>query len=451
MPHTYLPIGVDVQINGWTLAFTLLVTVATGIVFGLVPALQASKPNLNSTLKEGGRGSGAAGAQHRLRRLLVITEIALALVLLVGAGLCIKSAEREYRADLGFDPNHVLLAGLRIGMNGYTEATGKVLYRRLEERLAALPGVQAVALSSWFPLGFEGGGMHEVTVDGYERRPGEDTNFQFSIVSPRYFAVMKIPLVAGRDFTEHDDESAPGVAIINETMAKRFWPGLDPLGRKFKDGWRYMTVIGVAKAGKYRFVNEAPKCFFYVPYRQGVWDLNLGVCLRTAGDPAGLAGAVQLEIHKLDPRVEVWATLPMSEYIKAAFMAPALASRLLGWLGAVALGLAAMGVYGVIAYAVGQRTQEFGVRMALGAATTDLLGLVLRQGLALTAIGVAAGLLLAFAATRPLASFLYGVHPFDPAIYIAVPLLLAAISLLACWLPARKASRVDPLTALRSE
>ncbi len=449
-PPTPLPIGIDVRINGWTLAFTLLVSLATGMLFGLAPAFQASKPNLNTALKEGGRGSGA-GSHHRLRRILVITEIALALVLLVGAGLCIKSAQREYRADLGFDPNHVLLAGLRIGMNGYTETTGKVLYRRLEERLAALPGVQSVALSSWFPLGFEGSGMHEVKVDGYESRPGEDTNLQFSIVSPRYFEVMKIPLVAGRDFTAHDDEAAPGVAIINETMAKRFWPGQDPIGRKFKDAWRTQTVIGIAKNGKYRFVNEAPKCFFYVPYRQGVWDLNLGICLRTAGDPAGLAGAVQQEIHQLDPRVEIWVTLPMREYIKAAFMAPAMASRLLGWLGAVALGLAAMGVYGVMAYAVGQRTQEFGVRMALGAATLDLLELVLRQGLALTAIGVGVGLLLALAATRPLASFLYGVHPYDPAIFIAVPLVLALVSVLACWLPARRAARVDPIVALRAE
>ncbi len=451
MPHTYLPIGITVAVNHGTLLFTFLVSAATGVCFGLVPALQASRPDLNSALKEGGRGSGSAASHHRLRNLLVVSEIALSLVLLVGAGLCIKSAQRSYRADLGFDPNHVLLAGLRIGMNGYNEATGKIFYRRLEERLATLPGVQAVALSSWFPLGFEGGAMHRVEVEGYERRPGEETNFQFSIVSPHYFTVMRIPLLAGRDFTEHDDESAPGVAIINETMARRFWPGLDPLGRKFKDQWRLMTVIGVAKAGKYRFVNEAPRCFYYVPYRQGVWDLNLGLCLRTAGDPTALVGAVQREIHQLDPRVEVWTTLPMTDYIKAAFVAPALASRLLTWLGLVALALAAMGIYGVMAYVVGQRTQEFGVRMALGAATVDLLRLVLREGLALTAIGVGAGLLLALAATRPLASFLYGVQPYDPAILVAVPLVLAGVSLLACWLPARRATRVNPIEALRSE
>ncbi len=451
MPHTYLPIGITVSVDHWTLLFTLLVSVATGVLFGLVPALQASKPALNSALKEGGRGSGSGGAHSRLRRMLVMAEVALSLVLLVGAGLCIESAQRAYRADLGFDPNHVLLAGLRIGMNGYNERMGKVFYGRLEERLAALPGVQAVALNSWFPLGFEGGPGHQVAVDGYERRPGEDTSFQFSIVSPHYFEVMKIPLLEGRDFTDHDDEQAPGVAIINETMARRFWPGQDPIGRKFKDAWRTVTVIGVAKAGKYRFVNEAPKCFYYVPYRQGVWDLNLGICLRTIGDPAAMAGAVQREIHRLDPRVEVWTTLPMTEYIKAAFVAPALASRLLTWLGLVALALAAMGVYGVMAYVVGQRTREFGIRVALGASRLDLHGLVIREGLLLTAIGVAIGWLTALAVTRPLAAFLYGVHPFDPAIFLSVPLLLAATSVLACWLPARRATRVDPVEALRSE
>jgi predicted permease len=311
--------------------------------------------------------------------------------------------------------------------------------------------VQAAALSSWFPLGFEGGPGHQVAVDGYERRPGEDTSFQYSIVSPGYFRAMKIPLLAGRDFTDHDDEKAPGAAIINETMAKRFWPGQDPIGRKFQDAWRQMTVIGVAKDGKYRYVNERPKCFFYVPYRQGVWDLNLGICLRTSGDPAALATAVRQEIHKLDARVEVWTTLPMSEFIKAAFIAPVLASRLLTWLGLVALGLAAIGVYGVMAYAVGQRTQEFGVRMALGAGTSDVLRLIFREGFALAAIGIALGLTLAIAVTHLLASFLFGVSPFDLPTFLGVPLLLALVTLLACWLPAKRATRVNPVDALRAE
>jgi predicted permease len=326
-----------------------------------------------------------------------------------------------------------------------------MFYRRLEERAATLPGVQSAALSSWFPLGFEGGPMHSVEVDGYVRQPGEDTTFQYSNISPGYFTVMKIPLVAGRDFTDQDDEKAPAAAIINETMAKRFWPGQDPVGRKLRENGNIMTVVGVAKAGKYRSLNEPPRCFYYRPYRQVLWDLSLGICLRTAGDPAMLAGVLQQEIHKLDPRVEIWVTLPMTDFIKAAYLAPELASRLLSWLGMVALTLAAMGVYGVMAYVVSQRTQEFGIRMALGAGTGDVLRLIFREGLALAAIGIAIGLTLALTVTRLLASFLYGVSPFDLATFVGVPVMLGLVSLLACWLPARRATKVDPIIALRAE
>ncbi len=451
MPHTYLPVGISVRVDPLTLGFSVLLTVVTGVIFGLVPAVQASKPDLNSALKEGGRGSGAAAVHHRLRSFLVIAEIALSLVLLVGAGLCIKSVRRARQADLGFDPGHVLLAGLRIGMNGYTEDTARIFYRRLEERSAMIPGVQSAALSSWFPLGFEGGGMHGVEVEGYVRKTGEDTTFPYSNISPGYFDVMKIPIVAGRDFTDQDDEKAPAAAIVNETMARRFWPGLDPIGRTFKENGNSTSVVGVARDGKYRSLNEPPRCFYYRPYQQAVWDLNLGLCLRTAGDPAMLASSLQQEIHKLDPRVEIWAVLPMTEFIKAVYLAPVLASRLLSWLGIVALALAAMGVYGVMAYVVGQRTQEFGIRMALGAGTGDVLGLIFREGLILAAAGIAIGLVLAVAATHLLAGFLIGISPFDPTIFIGVPALLGAVALLACWLPARKATRVNPIEALRSE
>jgi predicted permease len=451
MPRTHLPVGITVHVNAQTLGFDLVLALATGIVFGLVPALQASRPDLNSTLKQGGRGSGAASSHHRLRSVLVVAEVALSLVLLVAASLCIRSVRQASRSGFGFDPNHVMVAGLRVGMNGYTEPTAKTFYGRLLERLAAVPGVEAAALSSWFPLGFEGGPAHGVEVDGYVRQPGEDTTFPFSIVSPGYFKVMRIPLVAGRDFTDRDDERAPGAAIINQTMAKRFWPGQDPIGRKFKEAWRTMTVVGVAKDGKYRSLSESPRCFFYVPYRQGVWDLNLGVCVRTTRDPAALAGTLQQEIHKLDPRVEVWASMTMTDYIKAAFLAPVLASRLLTCLGFVTLALAAMGVYGVMAYAVGQRTQEFGIRLALGANTRDVLGLIFREGLTLAVAGIAIGLVLAVAATRLMAGFLIDISPFDLATFVSVPVLLGTVTLLACWLPARRATQVDPMVALRAE
>jgi predicted permease len=450
-PPTPLPVVLAAHIDTPTLVFTAIGTAAIGIIFGLLPALRASRPDLNGTLKDGGRSMSSGAAHHRIRGALVVAEIALAVVLLVGAGLCIKSADRATRTDLGFAPDQVLIAGLRIGMNGYTEPTGKIFYAQLEERLAQMPGVESVALSSWFPLGFEGGPMHTIAVPGHDRQPGEDSTVPFSIVSPRYFATMKIPLLTGRDFTALDDDKAQKVAIINETMAQRYWPGQDPLGRKFKAAWRELTVVGVARNGKYRFLNEAPRAFFYTPYRQGIWDLNLGLCLRTTGNPASLGIALQKAIHDVDPRVEVWATIPMADYVKAAFAPSILASRLLTWLGIIALALAAMGVYGVIAYVVSQRTQEFGVRMALGAQQGDVLRLVLREGLLLAGSGIGLGLLGAFTVTRLISGFLFGISPFDPVTFGSVVLVLGTVSLLASWLPARRATHVNPVEALRAE
>jgi len=235
-----------------------------------------------------------------------------------------------------------------------------------------------------------------------------------SIVSPRYFAMMQIPLLEGRDFTEQDDEKSSLVGIINETMAKRFWPGQNPVGRKFHMWRGDVTVVGMVKAGKYRSLNEPPKCFFYLAYQQGVWDLNLGVGVRTEGDPRLFAQVLRDRVHALDPGVEVWALLTMVDYVQAAFLAQRITSIMLTGLGLVALILAAMGIYGVMAYVMNQRTHEIGIRMALGARIRDVIGLVLQEGLWLTGWGVLAGLAGALAVTRWLANFLYGVSPFDP-------------------------------------
>ena len=451
LPKTHLPIGFAFKLDGQTLGFTLALTLFTGLVFGLAPALQASRPNLNATLKEGGRTSGATSAHHRLRSAFVVAEIALALLLLVGAGLCIRGFQKARQIDTGLDPRNVLVAGLRIGMHGYTEETGKVFYRQLRERLAAVPGVKEVGLASWLPLGFEGGGSLNVDAEGYARRPNENVSVPYSIISPRYFAAMRIPLLDGRDFTDQDDEKALPVAIVNETMAKRFWAGQNPIGRKFKIWRGTFTVVGIAKAGKYRSLNEQPQSFFYLPYQQGVWDLNLGVGLRTEGDPAAFAGALQREVHALDPRVEVWALLSMTDYVQAAFLAQRITAVLLIALGIVALVLAAMGIYGVMAHVVSQRTHEIGIRLALGARRSDVLKLIVGHGMTLGLIGVIVGLIGALAVTRLLAGFLYGVSPFDPATFGGVSLALGVVTLVACYLPARRALKVDPVVALRCE
>lgn len=441
---------VGFEINGAILGLTLLLTLGTGIGFGLVPAWQATKIDLYSALKEGGRSSTGGAAQHRLRSTLVVAEIALASVLLVGAGLCLKGFHAAQKIDPGIDADRVLAAELRVGMNGYTEETAKPFYRQLREKLATMPGVEEAALASWFPLGLEGCKGIGVRVDGYVRPDGEDTSYEYALISPRYFAVMSIPLLAGRDFTDADDASTP-VAIVNEHFAQRFWPGRQAVGRKFRSFGKEWTVAGVAKAGKYNRLDEAPRCFVYFPYQAGVRDLDLGVCVRTAGDPLGAAETVRLAIHALDPGVEPTRLLLLGEFTRNVLIPQRMASGLLLLLGTVALLLAAMGVYAVMAYAVSQRTQEFGVRIALGARPLDVLWQVLRRGLWLALAGTSAGILLSFGVTRLLRGFLYGVSPFDVLIFSAVPLVLLGVAVLACYLPARRATRVDPLEALRAE
>ena len=450
-PPTNLPVGINLTINGRTLAFASLLALATGFVFGFVPAWQCSRPDLNGTLKEGGRGAGSGRSHRRLRDLFVISEIALSLTLLVGAGLCIRSANLAKQADVGLDPNHVLLASLRIGMNGYTEKTGDVYYQKLLQHLATVPGVESVALASWFPLGFDRGGSRSINPEGYQPKPGEDLEVPRINISPDYFATMKIPVLQGRVFSDNDKEETETVAIVNNAMAQRFWPGLNAVGRRFKDGTRWHTVVGIVKTGKYYAINESGQPMFFTSYLQHQGDLDLGLAIRTQGDPAAFVHTLRDEMRKLDPEVEIWSTLPMRDYMKAAFTAPVLASRLLTAMGLLALALAAMGVYAVMSYAVGERMREFGLRMALGATPGSLLSLVLKNGLLLAGWGIVVGLILATAVTRLLASFLYNVSPFDPVTFIGVPLLLGAIAIVAALLPARRAMQADPCITLRSE
>ena len=438
-------------LDGVTLGLTLLLTLGTGLAFGFFPALQASRPDLYAMLKEGGRSSQGGASHHRLRNALVITEVAVALVLLIVAGLCLKGLQQARRLDVGFKPDHVLIAGLQVGMNGYNQETGKAFYRQARQRLASVPGVDEAALASWFPLGLAGCKGWDAFVEGYERPDGEDTTYEFAIVSPRYFAALRIPLVAGRDFTDADDATSAPVAIVNEYFARRFWPGQDAIGRRFRTGGVWRTIVGVAKAGKYNHLDEGPWCFFYLPYQQGVPDLDLSFCVRTQGDPSAFANTLRQTLREMDPGVAVLQTLPLAAHASMVLFSQRMASSLLIILGAAALVLAAMGVYAVMAYAVSQRTQEFGVRIALGASARDVLRLVLGRGLLLAAGGVAAGIVLAFAMARLMAGFLYGVSPFDPLIFLGVPSFLALVALLACYLPARRATRVDPVEALRSE
>jgi len=466
LPTLPAPVFLDFRLDAATVGLTLLVTLTTGIFFGLVPALQASRSDLNTILKEGGRTATSGAAQHRLRSVLVIAEIALALVLLVSAGLCVKGLDRARQVDIGFATDHVLTANLQIGMNGYTPETGPAFYRQARARLATLPGVEEAAFASWFPLGFGGDKGADARVDGYVRPPGEDPTYEFAIISPRYFAAMRIPLLAGRDFTDQDNATAPDVAIVNQAFAQRFWPGQDPIGRKFRTRGKTRTIVGLTPTGKYNRLSEPADCFFYLPYQQGVPELDLNLCVRlTASNPVepgmteeaaalrqveGFAPVLRHAMHEIDPAIALLETMPLTEHVAAVFFAQRMATTLLIALGGVALLLAAMGVYAVMAYAVSQRTQEFGVRIALGATAADVLRQVIRQGLRFAGGGVAAGIALALPITHLLANFLYGVSPFDPATFIGVPVIMAAVATTACYVPARRATRVDPIVALRA-
>ncbi|WP_221032490.1 ABC transporter permease [Actomonas aquatica] len=452
LPESPLPAGYEFAITGRVLGVTLALSLLTGVVFGLAPALLAIGTSVLEALKAGGRTGSMSGRSHRLRNALVIGEVALALVLLAGAALCIRGSQQARQIDPGFDPSGVLVSGLRIGMNGYDEERGLVFYQQLRERLAATPGVEAVGLASWFPLGFEGGPSIGITVPGYTPTENENMAVPYAIISAGYLEAMRIPLRAGRDFTDLDDGEHPLVMIVNEALAERYWPGQDAVGRKVQTWRGEATVVGVTPTGRYRSLNEPAQPFLYFADRQGVADLNLGIALRTTGgDPRQLLPTLRQAVAALDPNVELWATLPLSEYIEAAHLVNRVATTLLTGLGVIALLLASMGIYGVMAFMVGRRLPEFGIRLALGAAPKDVAGLVLRDGLRLVALGLLVGSVGAWAAGVGLASALPGVSSHDVSAMIGVALLLTGIALLACWLPARRAMRVDPIQTLQAQ
>jgi predicted permease len=400
-------------------------------------------------LKDGARG--VSRGRHWLRGTLVASEMALALLLLIAAGLCFQSFRHARALQPGFDPRGVLLANIRLGVHGYSDVDGKLLFRKLLDRVRSLPGAEAAALGDYVPLGPEGGSTTRVSAEGYVPQPNEYMSLPYNIVSPGYFETLRIPLLEGRDFTARDDASAPGAIIINDRVARRFWPGQSAVGRRITIfGNRQMTVIGVVKSAKVRWLNEPATGFFYVPLEQ-FYSPNMNVHLRTAANPMALADTVRREVRALDPALQPAITLPMTEVTDFSVLTYRVAASLLTVLGGTALVLAMIGIYGVMAFTVSQRTQEIGIRMALGAVRADVLKLVLGQGARLALIGVAAGLVGALAVTRLLSSMLVGVSALDPLTFAAASLLLCAVALLACYLPARRAAEVDPMVALRYE
>jgi len=451
LPQSDLPIGsLAFQLDPLTVCLTLAITLATSLSIGMVPVFQASRLSINDSLKEGAKAS-AGGAHHRLRNLLVIAEVSLSVVLLICAVLCLRGFQRSGQIDPGFKTENVLLAKLSLGMQGYNEVRGKELYGRIEQALRSTPGVEYAALGSFFPLGFEGCKGTDATVRGREIPRGEDNTYDRTIVSPGFFATLGHSLVAGRDFSDSDREGAPAVVIINEVVAERFWPGEDPLGRVIQTGGRERTVVGVVRNIKYQRLDEENQPHLYRPYRQGISELDLDICVKVRGNPSDFAPTLRRVVRELDPELDLRRVIPLEDHTRAARFPARVASFMLSMLGIVALCLATMGIYAVILYSVNQRTREFGVRMALGASSRNIVQMVLREGLCLTSLGIGCGLVLAAFAGRLLSGFLFGLNPFDLQAFAGIPLLLASIALLACWAPAFRASRVDPADALRAE
>jgi len=450
LPASYLPIQLDFRIDTRVIVFTALTTLATGILFGLAPAWRAARANISDSLKAGGRTG--TGSRHglRLRQSLVVAEVAAAAILLVGMTLCARSFDRARRLYVGFEPAQVWVAGFRLPHAHYSEPQAAEFYDRLRQRLEEIPAVRSVAFSDWLPLGFEGGSSTSFSVPGYTPAPGENVDAGISQVSHRYFETLQLPIVSGRPFDARDQPDAPPVVVINQEFARRYFHGRDPLGLPIDLWGRSRTVVGVARTGKYRSLNEPPRSYVYIPVEQ-TGDHTLAAVIRTEGNPAPIAASIERVAATLDPHARPMASMPMTHYMAAAYMIPRTAASLIAILGAAALFLSALGIYGVIATSVGRRTREVGIRMALGANRASVLRLFLLQGLRLVATGAAVGVAASLAGGRLLAQLLVDVSAFDPWSYAAALPVLAAIAVLACWIPARNAAAVDPIQALRNE
>jgi putative ABC transport system permease protein len=454
-------IGVDFRV----LLFMLVVSALTAALFGMVPAMRAAAVNLHDSLKEGGRGASEGFRGHALRNLLVASELALALVLLIGAGLMIRTLWALATIDPGFNPRNLLTMFIKVNGSQAAKAPRRAaFYSSLIERLRALPGVRSAGAINHLPLAGDLWGWPYWIEGRPLPRPGDELGAVYRVVMPGYFGSMEIPILRGRDIAASDNLEAPGVVIVNEHLARERWPGEDAIGRRISmDNPRkqpaWLTVVGVVKNARQGEWAEPADDEVYLPYLQNLQYLedtnpafaSITLVVRTIGDPTALAPAIRSEISSLDRDVTVSEVQSMDQVVAASRAQPRFYFFLLAIFAAVALVLAAVGIYGVMSYSVSRRTHEIGIRMALGAKESTVFKLVTSQGAVLALVGVAAGLAGAVLLTRLMATFLYAVHPRDPLTFVAVSILLTVVALLASYIPARRASKVDPLVALRHE
>jgi predicted permease len=446
------------------LAFTAGICVVAALAAGLLPALQVARIHLSARLNDGGRSGTAGRGRSRLRSTLVASEVALALVALVGAGVFARGFQQTLKIDPGFDPDHVMLGQLYLSTNGYTLEQRKEFCRRLAESMENSPSVEGIAFSDGVPLGFEPSWWEELTIEGYSRQPDENMNIFRNVVSSGYLPLLKIPIVDGRNFTEQDTESTPLVMVVNETFVHRFFAGRNPIGKQVHGWGKWFRIVGVAKDSKYHYLTERAVPYFYVPFRQVYReDMNLSLYVRTKGEPDSILPTLRVRAHSIDPNITIFDAAPLRDFIGASLYPQKVAASLMGVMSGIAILLAAVGLYSVMAYWVAQRTQEIGVRMALGARPADVLGMVVRQGLGVTLAGVVLGFVIVLTLVRTISSMsftssamgvtskLLGTSALDPLIYAAAAVLLCAIAFAACWSPARRAASINPTDALRAE
>jgi putative ABC transport system permease protein len=452
-----MALNAGVRIDARVFVFTLLLSLLTGIIFGLAPALQAAKVDLNEALKQGGGRAGMGAGHRRLRSAMVVIEVALALVLLVGAGLLIQAFLRLRALDIGVNTDNILTLRTALPGNKYGELPKRdAFYRQVLERVRALPGVVSAGYTTAAPLTWKGG-TNSFTVEGRAQGPGQDA--QNRQITTGYMETMGVKLRQGRFFNDHDEAQSQPVAIINETMARQFWPGENALGKRFRidrDGAQinWITIVGIVGDIKEMGLEAPAKAEMFFPYQQRpqmLWNMPRDLMARVTGDPMSVAAAARQAVWSIDRSQPVSNIRTMDEILAEEVAQRRIGMTLLAAFAALALALASLGIYGVLSYSVSQRTQEIGVRMALGAGRKDVLRIVIADGMRLAMAGVAIGLGASFALTRLMEGLLFGVSASDPRTLAGVTLLLITVALVACFIPARRAMKVDPMIALRCE
>jgi len=452
---TDLPLRFDFRPDARVYLFALAAVLFTGLFVGMMPALRAARANVNAVLHEGGRGSSSGPRRQFARNTLVVAQVAGSLLLLIVAGLFVRSLEKAEKMSLGFNPDHVLDLSMDVEQAGYKEVQARAAYRDIDKRIATLPGVQSVAEAFIVPMGYVSAD-DRIWIEEHPYAAGQQpSEVQYNQVTPSYFDTLQMQLLRGRRFSVADSENAPLVAIINETMAKKFWPNEDALGKHFGIkgvNGPFMEVAGIVQDAKIQNPTAPPQAFYYVPFEQSYNSLRT-IHVRTSVAPESLALQIQSAIREVVPNVPITQVKTMNEALQGAngFFLFRFGAQLTSTMGLLGLILAVVGIYSVVSYAAAQRTQEIGIRVAMGASPHDILKMVLRQGLTVVGVGLAVGLALALAGTRAMSGLIVGIKPTDPLTFAVVVAFLAAIALLACWIPARRAMRTDPLVALRYE